>query len=461
MVWFILAGQPASAQTCIQDVWKSHGNTQNLGCTANDVRVSYADNIRDVNGEPLTQCVQGQTFSFIADFHVVLTATARYDIGLYFATDGDKNSDGALAGTCDANIITTLATDPESPSKVNLGSVNFTQLDSPPDMCGEIDSAHNPQVVTVRVDNVLCKAKLDTNYLSLPNCTSWRQPGSNEVCQKVDDAYPGSPSKCNCDIGFSVPIFVDTAGLSVTKSANPASLPEPGGEFTYTVTVRNTAQYTDVTLDGICDDKFGTVIHNAGPMCPNGSLGTINGTTCVLPQVLAPGATYSCDFKASVYGDPMSSTVPLPIKDTVTVQGHDPSGAALVGTASATVQITDVPPNAVLTKSLDSIQCALVRYKVEVQNTDTAHEALILTKLIDSSFGDLASPHDNVIATTCNLGTGVNVSFGSANAYSCTFDGYFCGGEHSNTVTGTLKDNDGNIVVTTGNLTVTVSASKK
>ena len=42
----LLGVQPASAQgTCIQDVWKAHGNNQNLTCTAQDVTLSQATNI--------------------------------------------------------------------------------------------------------------------------------------------------------------------------------------------------------------------------------------------------------------------------------------------------------------------------------------------------------------------------------------------------------------------------------
>lgn len=467
----ILGTQPVfAAETCMQDVYQAPHppfkiNTQKLGCTANDVQIAYADNIRDVSGQTLTQCVQGQTFSFVADFHVVLTATARYDIGLYFATDGDANKDGALTGVCDANIISPWALDSQPPGTVYLGSKyppGYINLDPAPDVCGEITSDYNPQVVTVRIDNVLCQAKPGTNELSLPNCTSWRQPGSNEVCQSAFDAYPGAPSKCNCDIGFSVPIFVDTVDITVTKSASPTSLPEPGGPFTYTVNVTNNAQYTDVILDRICDNKFGTIAYNAGPACTAGTLGTIDSTTCVVPQTLAPGASYGpCQFVATVTGDPMSNTTPLTIPDTVTVFGHGSDNTPVQNSGSASVQITDVPPAALLTKSLDSLRCATVRYKVKVENTDTAQENLTLTALNDSTFGSITSVHDNVKATTCSLGTGVTVPYGPTNAYECTFDGYFCGASHSNIVTGTLNDNEGNTVSPTGNVTVDVSATQQ
>jgi len=43
-----LAAQPvAAADTtlCIQDNWAAHGNTQDLTCTANDVRIAQVTNI--------------------------------------------------------------------------------------------------------------------------------------------------------------------------------------------------------------------------------------------------------------------------------------------------------------------------------------------------------------------------------------------------------------------------------
>lgn len=451
----------AQAQTCMQNVyWALHlpdkQNTQALNCTANDIQIAEARNIRDIDGNPLERCIEGQPISFFADFYVWLTAQTRYDIGLYFATDGDPNDDGALEGVCSANVIRPLGGNPA------LGSANFINLDPAPDVCGDINSTNNPQVVTVRVDNVLCKAKPGTTELSLPNCTSWRQPGSNRICQTAYDAYPGSPSKCNCDIGFTVPIIVDTLKLKVTKDASPDSRPEPGGDFTYDIGIKNEAKYTDVILDRICDDKFGEIVYNAGSACPTGNpspatSATVVSTNCTLPQILTPGDTYNCQFVGNLIGDP-ASTSPLTVPNKVTVTGHDPSDRSVEGTASASVQIADVPPTALLTKSLVDIKCAVVEYKVKVENTNLAQEDLVLTSLYDSGFGSITSVHDDVKATTCNIGTGIIVKYGPANAYECTFDGFFCGRTHANTVTGTLNDNEGNVVNPTGNLTVGVSA---
>ena len=447
----LLGAQPASAQSCIQDVWKAHGNTQSLTCTANDVQVAFADHIRGLDGQTLTQCTSGTTFSFIADFHVVLTAQTRYDIGLYFATDGDPNHNGATTGTCDANVILPPFTDPNIPG-VTFGSANFVQLDSGGDTCGEIDATHNPQVVTVKVDNALCVDSDGDGNVNLPNCTSWRTSGQNALCTSSFDAFPGSPSKCNCDIGFNVPIFVETGTIEVTKDVTDpanATRDEPGGQFTYTVTVENTATVTSVTLDKICDDKYGTIANATGTACPAGTVGSIDSTTCTVPQPLAHGASYSCTFKAT-----FTANGPTSLTDTVTVSGLDENNKPVSDSDSAQVFIADVAPNASVVKSFDSLRCATVRYGVRVNNLDPA-ESLNLSVLTDDTFGSITSVHGDVVATTCAVPQTIAVG----GNYPCTFDAQFCASSHTDKVTGTLNDNDGNTVSRDSNeLTVNVSA---
>ena len=78
----LLGAEPASAQTCIQDVWKAHGNNQDLQCTANDVTLSRALNIDVITGGGcaienevrVCRCFEGATVTFTADFEMDLTA---------------------------------------------------------------------------------------------------------------------------------------------------------------------------------------------------------------------------------------------------------------------------------------------------------------------------------------------------------------------------------------------------
>src|SRR6266550_3092340 len=100
----ILATPAFAGNTCLQDEYNNVAK-QKLNCTANDVRVAEATNIRDLNGAPLTTCFEGTTFSFIADFEIVSSSTSsRSNIGLYFATD-NQTSALAKGGSCVDNII--------------------------------------------------------------------------------------------------------------------------------------------------------------------------------------------------------------------------------------------------------------------------------------------------------------------------------------------------------------------
>jgi hypothetical protein len=172
---------------CLQDEYNfENGTTKSLGCTAGDVKLAGASNPRDAQGNPITQCLQGSSFSFIADFNVVTTATARENIGLYMATAGQAS---ALTGTCTDNIISPLH-DPGAngvsscSNKVGstqcLGSALYHELDAAPDNCGDTESADGTnQIITVQVNDVMCQPAPGCTGSScplvLPNCTSWQQ----------------------------------------------------------------------------------------------------------------------------------------------------------------------------------------------------------------------------------------------------------------------------------------------
>ena len=154
--------------------------------------------------------VAGLPVTLTADFAMPLTAQARYDLGLYIATDGG-GGDGALTGECADNVVT------------SANSPTFFNADAVPDLCGDIASpTYTPQIIHQAI-TVLCMDANGDGELNLPWCTSWRQPGSNAVCDSVTfaspetfDAYPGAPSKCNCgtlDIG----VTVETPHIQVTE----------------------------------------------------------------------------------------------------------------------------------------------------------------------------------------------------------------------------------------------------
>jgi hypothetical protein len=444
----LLGAQPAAAvDNCIQDVWKAHGNTQNLTCTANDVRIAGATNIVITSGGSCTgtppnqvcTCNSPGNVTFTADYTVVLGAQTRYDIGLYFGTDGDPNNNGALTGQCQAAIITASEEVPPS---------TFAQLDG--DVCGDIDQAHNPQLLNISL-TVPCVGDPVTGKLKLPNCTSWRQPGSNGVCSGIgngtttNDAFPGSPSKCNCQPGFTIDILVEHPTISVEKTVVPTQVNEPGGTVTYTVHVTNNGSQATVTLTALTEDDTndGTVdfTYNASS---SPTLASICGTT-----TLGPGASTDCTFTRTVSGNAGDN-----ITDKACVSGTDSNGGTVTPVCdTATVSIADVKPTAAVTKTVDSVVCAVIRYKVKVENTDLV-ESLDLTALTDDKVGgngDITTVHDGVVATTCSVPQTIVVG----GKYECTFDANVCTFPDTDTVTGTLNDNDGNTITPSGSATVT------
>jgi hypothetical protein len=126
-----------------------------------------------------------------------------------------------------------------------------------------------------------------------------------------------------------------------------------------------------------------------------------------------------------------------------------------------------------------------VRYAVAVHNSSGPDEALTLSALQDSSFGDITkytgTGNSSVLGTTCGVANGVGTLAGSAGAgtlsttlavggsdYSCKFDSQICGNlttitlpnppggtclgfQHQNKVTPTLVGDEGEAVTNVGN----------
>jgi hypothetical protein len=436
---------PASAQSCIQDVWKAHGNKQDLTCTANDVTLSKVTNINITQGGScvggVCKCFLGQDVTFTADFQMDLTADTRYDIGFYVSTDGG-GADGALTGACAATQVTAA------------NGQNFINLDGAPDSCGDITgtfgSATNPQIVHHQV-TMPCTDPDQNGQLELPFCTTWRQPGSNETCTQQSDAFPGSPSKCNCGIR-PIDIFTETATIEVTKSASPTTIPETGGSVTYSVSVKNLATQATVTLDSLDDDIYGNITTTGHDgITATTCVPDADAATCQIGGVIAAGATCTCSFTATVPPGDTGQTV----TDTVDACGTDDFGHTnLCDDDDATVTYTDVLESPVLTKTAIATTCRVdATYQVVVTNT-SAQDALTLNSLSDDKFGSITAAHASgggfleVVSTTCGQSPGggtLPAVIAASGNYTCSFVGRInsCNVSHTNMVTGSATDDDG------------------
>ena len=133
--------------------------------------------------------------------------------------------------------------------------------------------------------------------------------------------------------------------ISVTKTADPASVPETGGDVTFTFLVENTGD-EDVTLTSLTDSVFGD----------------LNGQgDCVTGGTILAGGSYSCSITEFLSSDNLTSHY-----NVVTAVGTDDDGSTDEATDDETVTFTDVLPAIVVTKTAKSDKRAGVRRQRDV-----------------------------------------------------------------------------------------------
>ncbi|WP_163835361.1 DUF7507 domain-containing protein [Spartinivicinus ruber] len=221
------------------------------------------------------------------------------------------------------------------------------------------------------------------------------------------------------------------SAIELIKTANPIQVSEPGGNVTYSYTVTNTSPVDTVTINTLTDDK----------------LGNLSGQgNCTTPQVLAVGASYSCSVTVFVGGNGNSS-----VTNVATAQGIDDDGEPLTVMNDATVNISNVPPAASLTKTVTQ---AVATYQVTVTNSSDA-EVLSVNTLMDDQFGDITKVQGKVKTTTCTVPQQLQPVTSPGDSYTCTFDALVESTPHTNTITATVADDDGSAPATpTGSATV-------
>ncbi|HHB90107.1 MAG TPA: hypothetical protein ENK60_02230 [Anaerolineae bacterium] len=241
---------------------------------------------------------------------------------------------------------------------------------------------------------------------------------------------PTEPSEFyDADFGYAPQV----ATLSVTKTANPTSLPEPGGTVTFTVSIENLSPSVSVTIDTLTDSIYGD----------------LNGQgDCSVPQTIPAGSTYTCQFTASVTGNAGDSET-----NVVTASGVDANSNPVDGQDDATVTITDAPSSMQVLKSADPASIpepgGTVTFTVQVNNTSAA-DTLTLNSLTDSVYGDLNGMGDCAVPQTIAPGA----------SYTCQFSVHITGNAgdtHTNTVTAEATDDDSNQLSSSDDATVTIT----
>jgi hypothetical protein len=228
------------------------------------------------------------------------------------------------------------------------------------------------------------------------------------------------------------------SAITVTKDAFPSSLPEPGGDFTFSVEVANDSTADTVTISSLTDDIYGSL---------DGQ-----GDCDVSPAVsLAPGDSYECSFTGSFTGGPGAVQT-----DVVTASGTDDDGATVSDTDDAVVEITDVESAGItVTKDADPTSMdepgGTFTFSVSVLN-DSAVDTVTLDTLSDDIYGDLDGKGD------CVVGSGIVLEPGAD--YSCSFTGQFLGNAgavQTDVVTASGTDDDGATVSDTDDAVVEIT----
>lgn len=251
---------------------------------------------------------------------------------------GDSGND-AFATTCgDANETVTVFAVPSvavtktaSPSTLPEpgGSFTFT--------VGLTNTSAGPVTISTITDNVY------GNLASAPNSTcdaligDTLAPGAAAACtftgtfngnagdtenDTVTATVAGSGGQTASGSDEATVSLTDALpSISVSKSASPASRPEPGGNFTFTVVVTNNS-VEPVRITSITDSIYG-------------NLATLAGSTCGLAAAPGPNNSFTCSFTVVAIGSNGAQET-----DRVTATGRDDEGNTTTGFDEATIAIT-------------------------------------------------------------------------------------------------------------------------
>jgi len=188
------------------------------------------------------------------------------------------------------------------------------------------------------------------------------------------------------------------SSLRVVKESSVQSLPEPGGDVTYSVEVWNDGE-TDLVVTALSDDQV------AG--------NNLNGLgTCSLPQSIPVGTAYRCEYHQVIDG-----RYPLSVVNTVTAEASAPStGDTVSGSDSATVTLTDTPVNLDIRKlarpRILSQAGGDVTYRAVIENHSPV-KSVNLTSLVDNYHGD--------VSTDCGMSVASPRVLAPGDAIECDF----------------------------------------
>ncbi|WP_237524182.1 hypothetical protein [Shewanella sp. KX20019] len=194
-------------------------------------------------------------------------------------------------------------------------------------------------------------------------------------------AIPGSIDGDHCSNEITVQITNLEPAITVTKTANPTWVLEPGDDVEFTITVDNDAAFWDspLTLTALNDTDFGDLLADE---CSGVSTS------------IALGGTYTCTFTKFIGGDAGDLH-----SNTVSATAEDDELDQATGGDSAMVDIRDVPsmitlvktatPTSVLETGDDPNNYSNVSYNFTFSVNAAGVDEVTFSSLTDIPFGNL------------------------------------------------------------------------
>jgi hypothetical protein len=235
------------------------------------------------------------------------------------------------------------------------------------------------------------------------------------------------------DSDIAVVVFTDVLpSLTISSVPDRSEVDPTGQSVLFTVQVNNLSPES-VTLIKLDDNKFGN----------------LNGQgTCAVPQTIAVGGMFTCNFSGFVsgsIGDVKTNETKAEIQDD---EGNKTSDFV-----NSSIDVVDILPTLVVTKTprVNTIDPPM-DVNFEIQVTNSSPEPVTLESLVDDTFGDLDGQG------SCDISvTPVIPAFGGV--YNCSFVGTVTGshGEsHINLVIAEISDDEGNLVEGTASATINI-----
>jgi len=224
------------------------------------------------------------------------------------------------------------------------------------------------------------------------------------------------------------------SSIQVTKSAEHETVTEPGEAVRFSLTIQNTSPTDTVEVGSLIDD-----VH--------GDLTEADDTTCLAPQPLEPGETYTCAFTAFVGGNAGDTET-----DTVTASGTDDDGNTVSDESNpVTITVTDAAPTVNLEKTASVHEMeepgGTVTFTLSIENTSA--EAVTITQLADTY----------PLSEQCLALEGAGLNVGQS--VSCQYTTQFLNaGSYDNSAEVTVEDDEGNQETDGDSATITIIDNK-